>query len=88
MPEAQNVDVCKLVVRAMQPSLIAFDAGDFKPEVVACAKNAKALVLVDRLGPADNPESWQAALDMGANAIQTNLPGELVAYLRSHGLHR
>jgi glycerophosphoryl diester phosphodiesterase len=67
---------------------MAFDAGDFKPDVIACAKKAKALVFVDRLGTADTPEQWQAAIDIGANAIQTNLPAELVAYLRSHGLHR
>jgi glycerophosphoryl diester phosphodiesterase len=88
MPEAQNADVCNLVARALQPSLMAFDAGDFKPDVIACAKKAKALVFVDRLGTADTPEQWQAAIDIGANAIQTNLPAELVAYLRSHGLHR
>jgi glycerophosphoryl diester phosphodiesterase len=70
----------------MQLQVIAFDASDFKDAVIDVAKQAKAQIFVDRLGDADNPETWQKAIDQGANGIQTNLPAELSTYLRAHKL--
>jgi glycerophosphoryl diester phosphodiesterase len=87
MPEAMSADICKLLlVRAMQPPVLAFDAGDFKDDVIGCAKDANAQIYVDRLGDADNSDAWQKAIDSGANGIQTNLPAELATYLRAHNL--
>jgi glycerophosphoryl diester phosphodiesterase len=86
MPEAASPDICKLFVRAMQPKVLAFDASDFKDPVIDCAKAANAKIYVDRLGDADNDETWQKAIDLGAAGIQTNLPGELAAYLKAHGM--
>jgi len=87
MPEAGTAEICKLVwVRAMQPQVIAYDASDFKTDVIACAKDTNAQIYVDRLGDADNPETWQKAIDQGAAGIQTNLPAELAAYLREHNM--
>jgi glycerophosphoryl diester phosphodiesterase len=86
MPEAISPDICKFMVRAMQPQVLAFDANDFKDGVIACAKDANAKIYVDRLGDADNPETWQKAIDLGAAGIQTNLPAELAAYLREHNM--
>jgi glycerophosphoryl diester phosphodiesterase len=86
MPEALSPDICKLFVRAMQPQVLAFDVNDFKEPVINCAKEGNAQIYVDRLGDADNPETWQKAIDQGADGIQTNLPGELATYLRSHNM--
>jgi glycerophosphoryl diester phosphodiesterase len=86
MPEAISPDICKLFVRAMQPQVLAFDANDFKEPVIGCAKQGNAQIYVDRLGDADNPDAWQKAIDQGAEGIQTNLPGELATYLRSHNM--
>jgi glycerophosphoryl diester phosphodiesterase len=86
MPETVSPDICKLFVRAMQPQVLAFDANDFKDGVIDCAKQANAQIYVDRLGDADNPDAWQKAIDLGANGIQTNLPAELAAFLRTHNM--
>jgi glycerophosphoryl diester phosphodiesterase len=86
MPETISPDICKFFVRAMQPQVLAFDANDFKDGVIDCAKQANAQIYVDRLGDADNPDAWQKAIDLGANGIQTNLPAELAAFLRSHNM--
>jgi len=86
MPEAISPDICKFLARAMSLQVIAFDANDFKDPVIACAKDANAKIYVDRLGDADNPETWQKAIDLGAAGIQTNLPAELATWLRSHKL--
>lgn len=86
MPEAITSDICKFLVRDYQPKVIAFDANDFKDDVIGCAKQANAKIYVDRLGDADNPETWQKAIDQGADGIQTNLPGELAQYLRAHNM--
>lgn len=86
MPEAISPDICKFLIRAMRPQVLAFDANDFKDGVTDCAKEANAQIYVDRLGDADNPENWQKAIDSGASGIQTNLPAELAAYLRAHNM--
>ena len=86
MPEAISSDLCKFFVRAMQLQVLAFDANDFKDGVIDCPKQANAQIFVDRLGDADNPETWQKAIDLGASGIQTNLPAELATYLRAHDM--
>jgi glycerophosphoryl diester phosphodiesterase len=86
MPEALSPDICRFLDRAMQLQVIAFDASDFKDGVIDVAKGAHAQIFVDRLGDADTADSWQKAIDQGAAGIQTNLPAELVTYLRTHKL--
>jgi hypothetical protein len=44
-----------------------------KSDVIAVAKETGAKIYVDRLGPADNPATWQEAIDQGADGIQTTL---------------
>ncbi|SFS13620.1 glycerophosphoryl diester phosphodiesterase [Granulicella pectinivorans] len=86
MPEAYSPDICKFLDRGLHLQVIAFDANDFKDAVIDVAKQAHAQIFVDRLGEADKPESWQKAIEQGANGIQTNLPAELATYLRAHSL--
>jgi len=86
MPEAQNADVSRFLLRSMPILVFAFDSGDFQKSVIQIAKEAHAQVFVDRLDEADTPEFWQKAIDEGADGIQTNRPAALAAYLRQHGL--
>jgi glycerophosphoryl diester phosphodiesterase len=86
MPEAGSPEVLRYLNQAMQLQVAAFDAGDFKDAAINVAKQAHAQIFVDRLGDADNPETWQKAIDQGASGIQTNLPAELATYLREHKL--
>ncbi|MGH9668279.1 MAG: glycerophosphodiester phosphodiesterase family protein [Bryobacteraceae bacterium] len=88
MPEANTADHVKMLADTLHLKVIAFDARDFQDDIIAAARAAKAAIYVDRLGEADNPKSWQDAIDRGASGIQTNLPSELVRYLRSKGYHR
>jgi glycerophosphoryl diester phosphodiesterase len=88
MPEANSAEHVKMLMDTLHLKVIAFDARDFRDDVIAAARSAKAAIYVDRLGEADNPQSWQDAIDRGAAGIQTNLPAELVRYLRSKGYHR
>jgi len=82
MPEASSVEHAKLLVDELHPDVLAYDAKDFTPEIIAIAKQAHAKIYVDRLGAADNEASWQAAIDAGADGIQTDHPGELVEFLK------
>lgn len=84
MPEAYSPDISKLLTRGMPLKVLAFSASDFNDETIQVAKQAKALIYVDRMGSTDGPEGWQAAIDKGANGIQTDRPAELVEYLKSH----
>ena len=88
MPEAGNVEVLTKLIDALMPHVVAFDASDFKDEVIQVAQQAKAAIYVDRLGQADNPAAWQDAVDRGANGIQTDHPAALVEYLKAKKLHQ
>ncbi|MEO8597387.1 MAG: glycerophosphodiester phosphodiesterase family protein [Candidatus Solibacter sp.] len=88
MPEASNLDVATRIAEELRPKVIAFDARDFKDDVIAVAINSKAGIFVDRLGPADTPESWEDAIRRGATGIQSDHPAEMVQFLRSKGWHK
>ena len=85
MPESESVEHSKMLVDLLHPPVIAFGAGDFKPEIIAVSKAAKAKVYVDVMGKTDEPEGWQAAIDAGADGLQTDRPGPLVEWLRAKG---
>jgi len=85
MPEAGTAENAKHLIERLHPEVMAFDARDFKPDIIRVVKDAKVQIYVDRLGPADNPASWQAAIDAGADGIQTDHPAELAKYLREKG---
>lgn len=88
MPEANSAEELEQATAVLHPVVVAFDEHDFKPDVIAEAKADKEAIYVDRLWAQDTPAYWQDAINRGANAIQTNFPAELVAYLRARGLHR
>jgi glycerophosphoryl diester phosphodiesterase len=88
MPEAGSVDRLGKLLLDLKLEVVAFDAGDFKDDVIAAAKQAKLAIYVDRLGLADKAAAWQDAIDRGAAGIQTDHPAELVQYLRSRNLHK
>jgi glycerophosphoryl diester phosphodiesterase len=93
MPESVNVDVVQRIIGELHPKVIAFGGSDWKPEIIKLAKDSGAQLYVDRQGsdhgvPTDNPQGWQAAIDAGADGIQTDRPGELVQYLREKGYKR
>ena len=85
MPESSTVEHARMLVDLLHPPVIAFGQGDFKPEIIAVAKAAKADIYVDVMGPTDAPEGWQASIDAGATGLQSDRPGPLVEWLRSKG---
>ena len=85
MPESASVEHAELLIEQLHPKVLAFGAGDFKPDIIAVARQAHAEIYVDRMGSTDNPEGWQSAIDDGADGIQTDRPGPLVEYLRNKG---
>jgi glycerophosphoryl diester phosphodiesterase len=86
MPEARNPVALRSALDSLRLKVAAFDAGDFNDETLSVAKGAKIDIYVDRLGNADNPASWQDAIDRGATGIQTDHPAELAQYLKSKNL--
>lgn len=88
MPEANNPERLKGYLESMPLQVVAFDAKDFNGETIAVAKAAKVDIYVDRLGPADNPETWRDAIGRGATGIQTDKPAELVEYLKANGYRK
>ena len=88
MPEANDAAILKTLLAELKPRVVAFDARDFKDDVIAVARQAGVEIYVDRLGPADNVPGWQDAVGRGAAGIQTDRPAELVQYLRSRRRHK
>jgi glycerophosphoryl diester phosphodiesterase len=88
MPEADSGARLQKLITDLNLRAAAFNAGDFKDEVLAIAKEAHVDIYVDRLGAADNVDHWQDAIDRGAAGIQTDKPADLVQYLRQHKLHK
>ncbi len=88
MPEAGTADNARHLIERLHPQVMAFEEGDFKPDIIRVAKEANVQIYVDRLGAADNPAVWQAAIDAGADGIQTDHPAELVKYLREKGYRK
>jgi len=85
MPESNSVEHSKLLIEQLHPKVIAFGARDFKPEIIAVVKEGHAEIYVDVMGTTDAPEGWQAAIDAGADGLQSDRPGPLVEYLRKKG---
>lgn len=88
MPEARSVENVHLLVGQLHPKVIAFGPGDFTPDIIRAARQAGAKVYVDRMGTTDAPDGWQAAIDAGADGIQTDRPGPLVEFLREKGFKK
>src|SRR5262245_37610875 len=65
MPEAVSADVVTKLMKELTPRVIAFDARDFRDEVIAPVKRANLDIYVDRLGPADTPQFWEDAVRRG-----------------------
>ncbi len=85
MPESASVEHARMLIDLLHPKVIAFDAKDFAPPIIAIVKKAHAEIYVDRMGKTDAPEGWQSAIDAGADGIQTDRPAPLVEYLRAKG---
>lgn len=85
MPEARTLENAKQLIEQLHPKVMAFDAHDFTPQIIKLVKEAGIQIYVDRLGPADTPEAWQAAINAGADGIQSDKPRELVEFLRAKG---
>ena len=82
MPEAVSEAVLRESLAKLRPRVIAFDARDFRDEVIRIARAAGVGIFVDRLGSDDNEGSWKNAIRRGATGIQTDRPAGLLALLR------
>jgi glycerophosphoryl diester phosphodiesterase len=81
LPQAGSQEELTLAIAALAPQQVAFDHRDFTPELITLAQNAGAKIFVDRFRENDNPWKWQEARDLGARAIQTDRPRELLQWL-------
>ena len=88
MPEAVNRVVLEASIELFDPlQVVAFNDNDFRDPVIELAQSIGADIYVDRLGSADTTEFWADAVARGATGIQTNLPADLLAFLRANGNH-
>jgi len=67
------------------PDILDGDWNEYTPEMVTLATKNGYLVFPDIQGPAENA-LWDAAVNKGIRALQTDHPGDLVAWLKQHAL--
>lgn len=69
------------------PDVLDGDWDEYAPEMVALAVKRGYLVFPDIQGPNENAALWDAAVNRGIHALQTDHPGELIAWLSKRSLH-
>lgn len=76
----------KSLARTIAP--VAFDghALEWTAEQVRQAHACGGQVWMDIMGPTDNPEGYARAVEMGADALQTDYPDRLIGWLKDRGL--
>ena len=68
------------------PDILDGDWDGYTPDMVSLATGGGYLVFPDIQGPNESPALWQAAVDKGIRALQTDHPGDLVAWLKDQRL--
>jgi len=80
-----SADAMARVVSELKPLALDGYATDWSTDQVAEAHRLGATVWMDVMGPTDSDEGYAGAVAMGADAIQTDYPGRLIHWLRTHG---
>ena len=74
------------LVERVRPSVFGSSDREITAEIVAACHAAGALVFVNNLH-VDAPEGWARTISLGGDALETDHPAALLAYLRERGLH-
>lgn len=73
----------------LKPAPFAITDGSFRqytPEFVKKFHELGVAVVPDIQGADESPTKWQPLIDMGADGLQTDHPGDLIAFLKSKRL--
>lgn len=68
------------------PEILDGNFDEYTPEMVQLAKAKGYLVLPDIQRAGEGPVLWEQAVQKGIRALQTDHPGDLVAWLKEKGL--
>lgn len=68
------------------PEVLDGNFDEYTPEMVQAAKEKGYLVLPDIQRAGEGPVLWEQAVQKGIRALQTDHPGDLVAWLKEKGL--
>jgi glycerophosphoryl diester phosphodiesterase len=73
-------------LNAYHPDILDGDWDGYTPDMVTLATKNSYLVFPDIQGPNESPTLWKTATDKGIRALQTDHPGDLVAWLKEQSL--
>jgi glycerophosphoryl diester phosphodiesterase len=73
--------VAEDVARSLKAEYIDSHVIAWTKDAVEGAHRGGAKVCVDIMGPTDNSEGWQRAIDLGVDGMQTDRPDELLRFL-------
>ncbi len=87
MPDhPDTADLMAKLAAELHPETFDGHLRDWTRDQVAQAHRLGAEVWMDVMGPTDTEQGWAHAIEMGADALQTDHPDRLIAYLRSRKL--
>ncbi|KAA3614022.1 MAG: hypothetical protein DWQ05_17270 [Calditrichaeota bacterium] len=79
MPDPGPAENLSELIELLHPPLIATYCDVISKNFIKLAHTNKALVIADE----DGPESWEKAIDLGVDGIQTDHPEKLIALVKS-----
>lgn len=87
-PEKKNgLDSFKSFLKKNHYEILDGNVEDYSPEFVDLAHKYGREVWVDVQRPNESQREWDLAIKLKVDAIQTDFPEKLLAYLKSIGLH-
>lgn len=87
MPDhPDSIDRIRELASTLKPETLDGNLRQWTAEQVEAAHHAGVQVWVDNLGENDDEAGFERAVEMGVDAIQTDHPARLIAWLRDHHL--
>ena len=80
-----TVEKIEALARDLKPETLDGHFLKWNQEQVDAAHRAGIEVWLDIMGPVDNDQGYQKALEMGVDALQTDNPKQLIAFLKKAG---
>jgi glycerophosphoryl diester phosphodiesterase len=80
MPDPGSESQLPKLLQSMKPRVVASSVKQFSKSFVDKCHAANAILIIDDGGP----DSWEKALKMGVDGLQTDQPEALIRYLNGH----
>lgn len=82
----RTADSLTAFVNRIHPDILDGDFDAYTPEMIKAAGALGCMVLPDIQRPGERPDLWESAIGKGLKGLQTDHPGDLIAYLKGKSI--